>query len=229
MADPSKHILAPFQDSLESLRHDLLRMASLSRENFHSSIRGLLDRDTDLCNKAIADDEEIDQLEKVIDEKGLQIIMRFTPVASDLRRVISSMKMSTNLERISDHAVNVAKRARKMNKHPELPEVKLIEPIYDISSSILSDAITAFKEDDVAKSLTLDTKDQALDLAHKEFTKKLTIRCENDASNASDYINLIFVARFLERIGDHAVNIGEDCVYASSAVDIRHGGAFPEI
>ena len=88
-----------------------------------------MQRDDDLCATAIADDEEIDQLEKQVDKDGIDLLLRFQPVASDLRRVVSAMKLSSNLERMGDQAVNIARKARKLNQHPALPETELIEPM----------------------------------------------------------------------------------------------------
>jgi phosphate transport system protein len=138
------------------------------------------------------------------------------------------MKVSNNLERISDQSVNIAKRARRMNKYPELPETKLLEPIYRMAAAELDAAVAAYRDGDVKVSLTLDERDDSLDTAQKKLIKDLTRRGEADAPRVGGYINLIFIARSLERIGDRAVNIAEDCVYAEAAVDIRHGGTLPE-
>ena len=92
-----------------------------------------MQRDDDLCATAIADDEEIDQLEKQVDKDGIDLLLRFQPVASDLRRVVSAMKLSSNLERMGDQAVNIARKARKLNQHPALPETALIEPMRKVA------------------------------------------------------------------------------------------------
>ncbi|CAN5189780.1 phosphate signaling complex protein PhoU [soil metagenome] len=227
MTTENKHILGRFNEALETLRNDILRMASITSENLRHAMAGLLARDDDRCNRAIAEDEDVDQLEKTIDREGLDIILRFSPVASDLRHVISTMKMSNNLERISDQATSIAKRARRLNRHAKIPEVHLIEPVYETALSMLHDAVRAFKDSDIATSLELDARDDELDRAHKILIKNFTSRAESEAGRAEDYIDLIFIVRFLERVGDHAVNIGEDCVYAHSAHDIRHGGQRP--
>src|SRR6201984_3628335 len=124
-----KHILGTFDEALTALRKDLLMMAGLAERSLDRALKGLMQRNDDLCANAIADDEEIDQLEKQIDKDGVDILLRFQPVASDLRRVISAMKLSSNLERMADQATTIARRARKLNQHPPLPEVALIVPI----------------------------------------------------------------------------------------------------
>src|SRR5260370_25857194 len=126
-----KHILGTFDEVLASLRNNVLMMAGLAERSLDRAIKGLFDRDNDLCANAIADDEEIDQLEKQIDKDGVDILLRFQPVASDLRRVGAAMKLSSNLERMADQATTIARRARKLSRHPPLPEVELIRPMYE--------------------------------------------------------------------------------------------------
>src|SRR3979409_175270 len=115
-----KHILGTFAEELASLRNNVLMMAGLAERSLDCAMKGLMERDDDLCANAIADDEEIDQLEKQIDKDGIDLLLRFQPVASDLRRVVSAMKLSPNIERVADQATNIARRARKLNRHPAL-------------------------------------------------------------------------------------------------------------
>ena len=119
-----KHILGTFDGALATLRNNVLMMAGLTERSLDRAMKGLFQRDENLCATAIADDEEIDQLEKQIDKDGVDILLRFQPVASDLRRVVSAMKMSSNLERMADQATTIARRSRKLNQHPPLPEVE---------------------------------------------------------------------------------------------------------
>ena len=137
MTEYSRHIIANFDAALTSLRNDVLMMSSLAEVNLQNAVNGLLKRDSDLCNLAIAEDEEINQLEKQVDKDGIDVMLRYQPVATDLRRVVSAMKLSSNLERIADQAVNIARRAKKLNQHAELPESHGIEPIFRAASSIL--------------------------------------------------------------------------------------------
>ncbi len=218
----SRHILSSFDQALHALRQDLFRMASVTSQNLNNAVRGLLERDTDLCNEVIAEDEEVDQLEKKIDMDGIAILTRFTPLAQDLRRIVSTMKTSSNLERISDQAVNIARRAKKILQGTELPETRMIEPIQAQAISLLHDAVRAFTDEDVDLAMGLKPRDKELDHQQNEFIVRLTRRMEENTSRLKDYIDLVFIARFLERAGDHAVNIGEDAVYAGSARDIRH-------
>src|SRR5437879_7299856 len=109
-----KHILGTFDEALASLRNNVLMMAGLTERSLDRAMKGLFQRDDDLCANAIADDEEIDQLEKQIDKEGVDVLMRFQPLASDLRRVVSARKLPSNLDSMADDETNIARRARKL-------------------------------------------------------------------------------------------------------------------
>jgi phosphate transport system protein len=218
----NRHILGTFDESLSALRNNVLMMAGLSERSLGRAMKGLFDRNDDLCANTIADDEEIDQLEKQIDKDGVDILLRFQPVASDLRRVVSAMKLSTNLERIGDQATTIARRARKLNRHPSLAEVELIKPMYEQANSMFKDSVDAFAREDVDLGCAVVTRDEKLDELNHEASRKLIERMAQDPDQLRGYLNLIFVGRCLERVGDHATNIAEDAVYAAAAQDIRH-------
>src|SRR5581483_4830577 len=117
------HILGTFEEALVGLRNNVLMMAGLTERSLERAMKGLFNRDDNLCANAIADDEEIDQLEQQIDKEGVDILLRFQPVASDLRRVVAAMKLSSTPERMADQATTIARRAGKLNHHPPFPEV----------------------------------------------------------------------------------------------------------
>jgi phosphate transport system protein len=217
-----KHILGTFDEALASLRNNVLMMAGLAERSLDRAIKGLEQRDDDLCANAIADDEEIDQLEKQIDKDGVEVLLRFQPVASDLRRVVSAMKLSPNIERVGDQATNIARRARKLNRHPPLPETELIKPIYAHALSMFKDSIDAFVREDVELGRSIIPRDDVLDEMNRSANRALIERMAQDPDQLRGYLNLIFISRCLERVGDHATNIAEDAVYAAAAEDIRH-------
>jgi phosphate transport system protein len=219
---PPKHILGNFDAALDQLQGDVTHMAGVAAQNLANAVQGLVEASPDLCNKAIADDEEVDGLEKRIDKEGMDIIMKFSPVASDLRRVISTMKMATSLERISDHAVSIAKRARRMERH--LPEFADVAPLHAGVSGLLKDAVHSFTEEDVNQALSIKPRERKLEEDQRAVIQKLTERMEADPRNIKAYVELVLIVRFLKRTGDQACNIAEDAVYLVSAQDIRHGG-----
>lgn len=219
-----KHILGSFEQALHELKESVLTMASIAQRNLQDAIKGLLERNVELCNEAIADDDDVNRLEMKIDQRGMEIMTRFQPVAHDLRKVVSAMKMANNLERISDQAESIARRARKVMKNPEIEEIKLVEPIYNMASALVRDSIEAYSQANVELALSLAEKDRALDKAHKQLIKQFTRTMEAGTDSVKTILHLIFIVRCLERIGDHAVNISEDTVFIESATDIRHGG-----
>jgi phosphate transport system protein len=216
------HILATFDEALTSLRNNVLLMSSLTERSLDRAITGLLQRDDDLCATAIADDEEIDQLEKQVDKDGIDLLLRFQPVASDLRRVVSAMKLSSNLERMADQGTNIARRARKLNQHPALPEVELIRPMYAHAMAMFKDSIDAYVREDEELARSVVPRDQALDDMNSAAGRHLIEQMAQDPDQLRGYLNLIFISRCLERVGDHATNMAEDAVYAAAAEDIRH-------
>jgi phosphate transport system protein len=216
------HIFHEFDTAMAALKDAVLRMAGLTRQNLDLAIQSLLTRDLDLARKVIQDDSEVDALEIKIDQQGMEILLRFHPVASDLRLVITSMKMAHNLERISDHAINIAKRAKKICKSSEPVESALIEPLYAMAEKLLRDALLAYTDANTRLGESLKAGDKVLDAAHKALVASLSSRLENCGSQTEILLHLIFVSRSLERIGDLAVNIGEDAVFLSEARDIRH-------
>jgi phosphate transport system protein len=217
-----KHILGTFDESLAALRNNVLMMAGLTERSLERAMKGLVNRDDNISAAAIADDEEIDQLEKQIDKDGVDILLRFQPVASDLRRVVAAMKLSSNLERMADMATTIARRARKLNQHPPLVEVELIRPMYDHAMSMFKDSVDAFAREDVDLARGVVPRDQKLDDLNRRASHKLVDRMAQDPDQLRGYLNLIFIGRCLERVGDHATNIAEDAVYAAAAEDIRH-------
>ena len=219
-----KHILGTFDEALGSLRNNVLMMAGLAERSLERAMKGLIERDDDICANAIADDEEIDQLEMQIDKDGVDILLRFLPVASDLRRVVSAMKLSSNLERIADQATNIARRARKLNQHPPLPELELILPMNAQAMSMFKDSVDAYVREDVELGRAIVPRDAKLDELNRVASRRLIERMAQDPDQLRGYLNLMFIGRHLERVGDHATNIAEDAVYAAAAEDIRHQG-----
>src|SRR3954451_25089547 len=222
------HILGTFDEALSSLRNNVLMMSSLTDRSLDRAVTGLLQRDDDLCATAIADDEEIDQLEKQVDKDGIDLLLRFQPVASDLRRVVSAMKLSSNLERLGDQAVSIARKARKLNRHPALPETELIEPMRAFAMQMFKDSVDAYVQEDVELGRGLKARDKELDEMNASASRRLIERMARDPDQLRGYLNLMFIARHLDRVGDHATNIAEDAVYAAAAEDIRHQPFVPE-
>ncbi|MBE2181526.1 MAG: phosphate signaling complex protein PhoU [Chthoniobacterales bacterium] len=221
-AETPRHILARFDEGLASLRNNVLTMSGLTERILMRAGEGLFSRDLDACNSAIAEDAEIDNLEKVIDEDGVDIMVRFQPLAKDLREVIAAMKVGSNLERVADQAVSIARRARRLNLAPSLPETAALEPLFRMAMDLFRAGMGSFADRDTELARGLKARDRELDALHHRTIHDLTVRMTEDAAHIEGYLDLVIIARTLERIGDHATNIAEDAVFAVSAEDIRH-------
>ena len=218
----SPHIIKDFDLALAELKSDVLSMAAHARHNLERAIRALMERDLELANSVIADDDEVDDFERTIDKAGMDLLVKYHPMASDLRFVVSSMKISTNLERISDHATNIAKRARKIMAAQELADITLIEPLYTLADTLLRDAISSFSDGNATLGASLHARDKELDRMYKQTTAHYGERIEATDGRSQEYLHLIFIVRSLERVGDLSSNIGEDSVYLKRAKDLRH-------
>ena len=225
--EPTRHILTSFESALENLRKDVLMMSSLFQRSLENARKGLFDRDEDWCNTVIVDDEEIDSLEIKVDTEGMDIMLRYHPVASDLWNVISAMKTSVNIERAADQAVGIARRARKLLALSTVSDISRIQPMFDHTMAMFADAMKAYADHDPALSETLKPRDKDLDQMNKDFAESMTTLMPENPDSIRAFLELIFVARCLERIGDLAKSIGEDTIYAVSVKDIRHTNQAP--
>ena len=223
------HILRDYDTALRHLQELILTMAATTRQNLEHAVKALLNNDTDLAHAVIAADNDVDELERNVDQTGMESLIRFHPVAADLRMIIASMKISTNLERISDHAVGIAKRARKLNQLPQVAEAQWLEPLYSLAYSLLRDAMDSYTNHDSVLGQSLHEKDEEIDRLHKQLTRAFSAKLESHEGPAEVWLHLIFVLRSLERIGDLSVNIGEETVFLESAKDIRHEHRKPAV
>jgi phosphate transport system protein len=222
MIERPKHISSSFDAALYNLKNDVLMMSSLTDRMFQTAVDGLLNRDSDLCCQVVADDAEIDLLEKKVDVDGINLLVRFQPVASDMREVVSAMKISTSLERIADQSVTIARRGKRLNVRPAMRELALLESPYQSTLVIFRDSIRAFADRDCQHARTLKLKDRELDASIDEITETLAARMAHESESVPSYLDLIFVARAFERIGDNSANIAENSFWRDQAEDIRH-------
>ena len=223
------HILTGFNEALIELKDTTISMGTHALANIDNAIYGLLKRDKSLCNQSIADDDEEDRLEMEVDRLGMALIVKYRPLASDLRMVIASMKIASNLERVSDHAVSIAKRARKMLKNEEIEQANLLEPLYHEARIVLTKALQAYTDGDLKLALEVVENDRNSNKISKRTTKEFTKSLESDNGHERDYLDLVFITRYLDRVKSLATNIAEDVVFTESSMDVRHGGDLPEV
>jgi len=217
MPGPNRHILSEFDAALNSFRDNANMMASLTQRNLDHARQGLFEVDGDHCNTAIADHEEIDLLERQMDRDGMNLLMRFQPVASDLRIVIATMKISVNLERISDLAVNIARRARKLIAASPPGQAEALRPLFEHATRMLNDAVAAFSTGNLEPVRSLKIRDRELATKSQELAGNITTRMSFELDDGvARYLELIFILRYLEQIGNLSTNLVEDAVLAYS-------------
>jgi phosphate transport system protein len=216
------HILSQFDIQLNHLRELIIRMTSITRNNITNAIRGLIDRDTNLCNATIAADQDVNDLEKKVDQLAMEILIKYQPAAHDFRQVVGIQRVSNDLERISDQASSIAKKARLLNEQVEFKELKLIQPVYEMCLAHYDQTIQAFIKGEADYALTIRKSDKELDLIEKDLQARLIVMMEEKHLRVDSAMQLVFIGRYLERIGDHCKNICEDTIFIEKAKDIRH-------
>ena len=222
MALGGKHSLPGFDRSLEELRADILLMAALVRRSMSNAKTGLVQRDEDDCSAVIADDEEVDLLEKQVDRGGTSVLMRFQPLASDFRTVLATIKLGSHLENISDQAVNIARRARALIQESALEEDDGLTPIFELVDKSLSEALEAFSAFDNARAEKIRRQMEPLAESARDLMEKFSDAVGKNPERSGLYVNLIIMARSLEQIIYLIESITEDIIYVAEAKDIRH-------
>lgn len=212
-----------FDQELKDLNREILKMGALAEEAIYKSVEALKDRDKELAKKVIFDDSNIDQLELGIDEKCVDLIARYQPMAKDLRFIATGMKINAELERIADIAVDIAQRTLELLDKPTLKPLVDIPKLTSIAQSMVKLSIDAFVKGDseLAKKVLLSDPeaDDLRDMIQKELIEDYMVK---DSTTAPRAVQLLLITRFLERICDHATNIAEDVIYMVQAEVVRH-------
>jgi phosphate transport system protein len=217
------HTSREFDRELRTLRDKLLAMGGRAEEQIGRAVQALIKRDDTLAQEVIADDEAIDQAEIGIDELAFLILARRQPVASDLRFVMLALKVVTDLERIGDLAVNIAKRVRDLSRFPPSPMQDRIELLATRVLGALQMALDAFVHADAERAEKVIEGDRDIDALNMHVIADVISGGDPDDINAvARALALSSVSRYLERIGDHATNIAEMVIYFVRGRDVRH-------
>jgi phosphate transport system protein len=212
-----------FDDELKDLNHDILKMGIFAEEAIQKSIEALKNRDRELAKSIIGNDTNIDKLELIIDEKCVDLIARHQPLAKDLRFITVGMKLNSELERIADIAVDIAQRVLEIVDKPLLKPLIDIPKLTVVAQSMVKLAVDAFVKGDVELAKKVILSDTEADKLRNIITKELIEDyMAKDASTAPRAVQLLLIARFLERICDHATNIAEDVIYMVQAEVVKH-------
>jgi phosphate transport system protein len=214
----AKHLVR----ELESLKHDISRMAARVEEVIHLSIQALTNRDANLGKKAIAADEAIDDLENKIHEDCLKILALYQPVASDLRRVCSVMLITTELERMGDLAVSIAERVIPLCRPPFGPMPSCLPMMTTRALAMVRKALDAFVNDDVHMAKLTIRLDSNVDDDNATAIAEILATMKQHPEHIEAELSMFTIVRNIEQIADHAVSIAEDVVYSVDGAILRH-------
>jgi phosphate transport system protein len=211
-----------FDEELNELKTRLLLMGGRAEAVVHKAIDALKRRDRALAEEIFKDDQAIDQLEIEIDERCIRLLALRQPVGQDLRFIISALKIVTDLERVGDHAVNIAQSAIKLSGEPELKPLIDIPRMAAIATRMLTEALDAFVRNDAAAARVILTEDDEVDHLKTQIFRELLSYMLEKPESITRALELILVSRNLERVGDLATNVAEEVVFIAEARVVKH-------
>jgi phosphate transport system protein len=205
-----------FEKEMAAVNQEILRMGVMVEEALHRAVQSLVDRDEALARAVIADDAAINHMEQEIEDRCIVLIAREQPVATDLRKLVTGLKIVTQLERMGDHALHVAKGTLRLLPETYMKPLIDIPRMAEIGIAMIRDALNAFLDNDAQRAREVACRDQDIDELHNQVMREVFTYMMEDAKFISQSISLLFISRFLERIGDHVTNICEWVVYGAT-------------
>jgi phosphate transport system protein len=215
------HTVKSFDDELMRLRNLIARMGGLAEVQLASAIRAVIKRDSSLAEATIQSDGKVDDLEREIDDLALKILALRQPMAVDLRAILSSLKVGTDIERIADYAANIAKRSLALNQVASVRPVHAIPRMGQVVKEMIKDVLDAYLNGDVEKAVRVWKRDEELDEMYSSLFRELLTYMMEDARNITASTHLLFIAKNIERIGDHATNIAETLHFLVKGAPLR--------
>ncbi len=212
---------------LEELKARLLEMGGLAEDHLRRAMRGLVDRNPQLLADVIAGDSRINDLQMEIDSRCFTLIALHQPVALDLRTLVSAPRISTDLERVGDLAVNISEVAQRYLLHPPVKPLVDLPRMGDLALKMLREALDAFLSGDVSLAKTALRQDDWLDALKDQVFREVLTYMLGDPQTIEPGVDLILMSRHLERVGDHATSIAEDVIFIVEARDVRHSATRP--
>ncbi len=211
-----------FEEEFIGLNNTLLEMGGVVAQSLHRGVRAFVERDASYAQQVLQDEIRIDDWDIEVDAIAASLIAREQPVASDMRLVVAAIKISTDLERMGDLAVNIASRAITLIGHPELPTPIVLTGIAGLVESMVLRSLDAFVRRDAQVAHEVLASDNGVDSMRAAIHRQVVEMMRNDPSSIERALDHLIVARSLERIGDHARNIAEGVIYLVQGIDVRH-------
>jgi phosphate transport system protein len=214
------HTVKAFDHELDQLRASIAEMGGLAEAAISESMRALMQRDTEAALKVVENDRKIDALETEIERSAVQIIALRAPMADDLRDVVAALKIAGVVERIGDYAKNIAKRVPSIEDSPNIEPLSLLPEMARIAAEMVHNVLDAFAARDSAKAVSVCERDRAVDDFYNSIFRTLLTHMMENPHNITPATHLLFIARNLERIGDHATNVAEMVYFAATGQHI---------
>ena len=211
-----------FHDELAAVKQTLLAMGGLVEDQIRLVMRALVERDDAQAREVIGRDKEVNAYENEIDEKCVELLALHQPAASDLRFITTALKIVTDLERIGDQAVNIAQRALELNQEPQLKPYIDLPRMAERAQAMVKESLDAFVAGDTALARRVRDEDSEVDALNHQIFRELLTFMTADPTTIPRAIRLILIARFLERVADHATNVAEMVVYMVESRMLRH-------
>jgi phosphate transport system protein len=213
-----------FQEELDELKASLVSMAGLAEDQVRKAMQALLERNVDKAREVVDGDTRIDELELDVDAAAINLLALQQPMAKDLRFITMAMKISSDLERVGDHAVNIADAVQYMVEAPPFPVIPEIEEMVRLSTDMLADALHAFMQGDAAAAREILKRDDRVDELHENNFRILLTHMMEDPRKITAGMDLLLISGNLERIADLATNICEEVIFLVEGRTVKHGG-----
>ena len=213
---------AHFVNLLDELRRRSLRMASQVEDIVHEACESVLQPGDALARRVVSRDAEVDREEVAVETEVVRLMALYQPVGSDLRLLCTVLKVNNDLERIADCAVNVAERSRHQEVQPLAEENSDLKQMFPVVQQILRNAIQAYAAEDAAAAQRVLTEDEQIDALYGQIVRSIVSQAPDVSESMAAHLDLLSVAKNLERIADHATNIAEDVIFLSTGQIVRH-------
>jgi phosphate transport system protein len=217
-----ERVFRHFQDDLDQLKERLLAMGGIAEERVRESVRALIERDTQALDDVLHGDVPINDLHMEVDDRCFKLLALHQPMAADLRVIVAALKISTDLERVGDLAVNIAEAGKRYLRHAPVKPLIDIPRMGELAQKMLRDALDAFVRRDMPLAEAVLAADDTLDALKTQIFRELLTYMLQSPETIEPALDLILISRHLERIGDHATNVAEDVIFILSARDVRH-------
>lgn len=217
----TQHIVKSYDQEITLLTRKVLEMGGLVESQIAAAVAALVKRSVEDAAKVIAADDQIDRMEEEVDQHAIRLLATRQPMAIDLRQITMAMKIGNDLERIGDHATNIAKRCKRLAASPPVKPLYMIPRMAQISQAMVKDVLDAYVERDADKAVAVWHRDDEVDDMYTSVFRELLTYMIEDPRNISPCLDLIAVAKNLERIADHATNIAEKIHYMVHAQRIN--------